>query len=315
MKNSIKIAFFSLLSISFFSCEKEVEIDIDEEEQKLVLNTWLKPNESPEVQISYSSFIFNKRGTGFIDNARVLIFEDGIEMGELNHINQGFYNNESIELKAGSNYEFEVLHDDYQRISSTEKIPSNLQDNEVEIAYEINPNGSYSSNSYNTTVTIKIQDDGNEENYYLARVAQRTTYWNMGDEDTTSVRNFVYLEPIDPQTQDTYLPNSGGHFILSDDIFNGKEYEMKLGAYNDLRSYESISDDSTYYQATNYEIEFHKINRALYLYLITIDNNQYPGPFTEPTQMYSNIENGYGIFATSSYTTYIIEEPNDSWYY
>lgn len=119
------------------------------------------------------------------------------------------------------------------------------------------------------------------------------------------------MEPIDPQTIDTYLPNSGGHFILSDEIFNGKEYEMKLGAFSDMRKYE-YQQETSFYQSGHYEIEFHKINRALYLYLISIDNNQYPGPFTEPTQVYSNIENGYGIVGTSSFTKYVIEETRDN---
>jgi hypothetical protein len=310
MKNKIKIAFLSFLIVSIFSCEKEVEIDIDEEEQKLVLNTWLKPDENPQVQVSYSSFIFDKTGTGIIDNARVLILEEGNEIGELNHVEEGFYRNENIILKDDTNYQFEVSHENYESIFSNEKIPTKLRDNEAVIEYEFNPSANYSNYTYVSTINIKIQDDAEEENYYLARVAQHDTYWNSGDEDTTSFRNYIYMEPIDPQTQDTYLPNSGGHFILSDEIFNGNEYEMKLGVFNDLREYES-QQDSSYYQSTYYEIEFHKINRALYLYLISVNNNQYPGPFTEPTQIYSNVENGYGIVGTSSFTKYVIEETND----
>lgn len=310
MKNNIKIVFLSFLFISIVACEKEVEIDIDEEEQKLVLNTWLKPDESPEVQVSYSSFIFNKTGTGFINNARVILLEEGSEIAELNHIEDGFYRNENIELKEGTNYQFEVSHGDYESVFSTERIPLKLKENEVAISYEINPNANFSSNSYVSTINFKIKDNAEEENYYLARVAEIGTYWHA-EEDTTSYKNFIYMEPIDPQTRDTYLPNSGGHFILSDEIFNGKEYEMKLGTFNDIRKSE-YQQDSSFYQSSYYEIEFHKINRALYLYLISLDNNQYPGPFTEPTQMYTNVENGYGIVGTSSFTKYVIEETRDN---
>lgn len=313
MKNKIKIAFLSFIIIPFFSCEEEVAIDIDEEEQKLVLNTWLKPDENPEVQVSYSSFIFDKTGEGFLNNAKVVMLENGSEIGELNHYEDGFYANENIILTEGTDYQFEVSHADYETVFSKERIPTKIKDDEVEISYEINPNGNHSNYSYVSTINFRIRDNPEEENYYLARIAQIETYWNAGEEDTTTYKNYIYMEPIDPQTRDTFLPNSGGHFVLSDDIFNGKEYEMKLGAFNDLRSYE-YQEDSAFYQSVYHEIEFHKINRALYLYLISIDNNQYPGPFTEPTQMYSNVENGYGIVGTSSFTKYVIEETNDNQY-
>lgn len=313
MKNKIKITFLSFIIIPFFSCEEEVAIDIDEEEQKLVLNTWLKPDENPEVQVSYSSFIFDKTGEGFLNNAKVVMLENGSEIGELNHYEDGFYANENIILTEGTDYQFEVSHADYKTVFSKERIPTKIKDDEVEISYEINPNGNHSNYSYVSTINFRIRDNPEEENYYLARIAQIETYWNAREEDTTTYKNYIYMEPIDPQTRDTFLPNSGGHFVLSDDIFNGKEYEMKLGAFNDLRSYE-YQEDSAFYQSVYHEIEFHKINRALYLYLISIDNNQYPGPFTEPTQMYSNVENGYGIVGTSSFTKYVIEETNDNQY-
>jgi hypothetical protein len=310
MKNNIKIALLSILTISIFSCEKEVEIDIDETEQKLVLNTWLKADESPEVQISYSSFIFNKSGTGIINNARVILLEEGNEIGDLNYSEQGLYTNENISLKNDTNYELEVIHEDYQSIFSAERIPSKVEDNEIDISYQVNPNANYSGNTYRSTISINIKDDATEENYYLARVAQIDKYWSNLEEDTSINKNYVYMEPMDPQTQDTYLPNSGGHFVLSDEIFNGKEYEMKLGGFNDVRKYEA-QNDSIFHQIVYHEIELHKINRALYLYLISIDNNQYPGPFTEPTQIYSNVENGYGIVGTSSFIKYVIEESYD----
>lgn len=196
-------------------------------------------------------------------------------------------------------------------VFSKERIPEKLKENEVDISFETNLNGNYSNNSYSSTVNFSIKDDPEEENYYLARVAEIGTYWYEGNEDTIAYENYIYMEPIDPQTKETYLPNSGGHFILSDEIFNGKEYEMKLGAFNDLRKFES-QQSSSYYQTGKYEIEFHKINRALYLYLLSIDNNQYPGPFTEPTQVYSNVENGYGIVGTSSFTKYVIEETRNN---
>jgi hypothetical protein len=42
-----------------------------------------------------------------------------------------------------------------------------------------------------------------------------------------------------------------------------------------------------------------------------LEYNQYPDPFTEPTQVFTNVENGYGIFATSAVVRIPIEESRD----
>ncbi len=50
------------------------------------------------------------------------------------------------------------------------------------------------------------------------------------------------------------------------------------------------------------------MNRSGYLYRRSIDDyeNAQGDPFAEPVQVYSNIENGYGIFAGFSKSTYEI---------
>ena len=44
------------------------------------------------------------------------------------------------------------------------------------------------------------------------------------------------------------------------------------------------SDEERSYISQNI-IEIHKISKSFYLYLKSIENNQYPDPFTEPTQI------------------------------
>lgn len=39
--------------------------------------------------------------------------------------------------------------------------------------------------------------------------------------------------------------------------------------------------------------------------------NQYPDPFTEPTQIFTNVENGYGILATSAVVELLIGESGE----
>lgn len=304
MKNNFLLILFAI-GISFLSCEKEIEIDIDETDQKIVLNAWWQAGNTPVMEVNYSTFIFNKRGSKKVENAVVIVYENGTEIGELTHLKDGFYTTSDLTIKANATYRIEASLEDFEPVSTTEQVPPAFEEHEYEIEFQ--NNSDYNYDTYRQNVLIKLNDNKEEKNYYLVRVNIVEKFWNESNEDTVSYQYTVYMEPLDTETQSVYGSGLGILYVLSDELFNGGSYQINLGTYDDLRKNE-YSQDSTFYSARYSEIEVHKINEALYRYLLSVENNQYPEPFTEPSQIYGNIENGYGIFGTSSFAKFTIEE-------
>nr|MDA3823724.1 DUF4249 family protein [Bacteroidales bacterium] len=75
---------------------------------------------------------------------------------------------------------------------------------------------------------------------------------------------------------------------FSDEIIDGQKYQLKLEFEDWNASYER-----------EYFVELISMNKAGYLYRKSVREfiNSSGDPFSEPVLIYSNIENGFGIFA------------------
>lgn len=304
MKNNLKLLFLSLFI--FLGCEKEVDLKIDESESKLVLNAWFKTGEHPKVEVNRSTFIFDKRGTDKIQNAEVILFENDKEIGFLEHFGSGFYQNQNIEIKPDTEYKIIAKVDGFEDVSAIEKSLEKINDNDFEFEYETVSNPSGTNYQSLSDIKITLQDNGSSEDIYLFLVKETYKSWSHENPNDTVYNEFIiYLNSSDTQIEYIYSPNLGQIQILKDELFNGKEYTLNFRT-NDLRKYE-YSDEERSYISQNI-VEIHKISKSFYLYLKSIENNQYPDPFTEPTQIYTNVENGYGILATSTVTKIQVDE-------
>ncbi|MGM0579793.1 MAG: DUF4249 domain-containing protein [Bacteroidota bacterium] len=301
MKNNLKLIILSLFI--FLGCEKEVELKIDENESKIVLNAWLKTGQDPMVEINRSTFIFDKRGTDKIENAEVILFENNEEVGFLEHFQSGFYKNENIEIKPDSEYKIIAKVDGFEDVTAEEKSSENFAEDDYDFEYKSEVvNNQYGSGNQ-SEITFTFQDNASSEDYYLFRLKHSSKRWEINNpEDTSYNESYSYLESSDLQLEQVYLARTGAMLVLKDEFFNGSEYSIRFKTNNLSTDFYSDED----YEGISENIfEVHKISKSFYLYLKSIENNQYPDPFTEPTQIFTNVENGYGILATSS----IVEIP------
>jgi len=83
--------------------------------------------------------------------------------------------------------------------------------------------------------------------------------------------------------------------LFSDDFFNGQNYQLKIT----IMDWDATLDKE-------YIIELLSLNKAGYLYRRSVEDyrNSKGDPFSEPVLIYSNIENGFGIFAGYAVDTY-----------
>jgi len=304
MKNNLKFIIFSLILLS--ACQKEVDLKIDENESKIVLNAWFKTEQHPVVEVNRSTFIFDKRGTDIIQNAEVILFENNEKIGFLEHFGSGFYQNENIKIKPDTEYKIVAKVDGFEDVTAIEKSLMKFNDSEYEFEYESFSNPAGSNYQSLSDIKITLKDNSSSEDIYLFLVKDTNKSWSNENPYDTLYNEFItYLNSSDTQIEYIYSPGLGQMQILRDELFNGNDYTINFRT-NDLRKYE-YSDEERSYISQNV-IEIHKISKSFYLYLKSIENNQYPDPFTEPSQIYTNVENGYGILATSTVSRIQVDE-------
>ncbi len=73
MKQKLNSLF--ILLIFFSSCQKEVELKLDDSKNRLVVNCLFSPDDIFKVNVSYSLKI-NQTEIDFIDNAKIKLFKN-----------------------------------------------------------------------------------------------------------------------------------------------------------------------------------------------------------------------------------------------
>lgn len=309
MKNNyLNIVFILLLAITLSSCFSDVVIDIEEEKSLIVLNAWFTAGETPIVNVYQSKSIFEGGNFRRLGNARLMLLEDGEELGVLRQDSDGRYVNETIVIKANREYTLKATHDLYPSAVATVKVPELIDAERLNVNHSINEVVESGYAYQQSEINLSIQDEASSDDYYGITVSTDYVYYydNGFDEDTIRDSHLgSSLESVDPQVDYMYI-GYGQIIGIQDDFFNGETYQNTLKSYNDLRYYESSGDN--YYSKESSTIIIYKFDKQLYQYFLTLENNQYPEPFTEPSQVYSNVIGGYGILGAASSLRIPIEE-------
>ncbi len=292
MKKIISIVFCSLF---IFSCQKAIEIDRDTIKPKLVVNCILSPEEDT-IKLSLSEsrdLLYDKTTFPIVQNATVELFENGTKLGNLN-FKDGLYVL-PYTVKNGRSYNLKASKEGFDDVTAVTSISSPISNTKVTI--EELDNNSLNSN-------VLLTDIVNEDNYY-----QVTMKWGEFTDDSAIINGEFYYEPwlntyscsndfIIEYPQSDLLEGSscGDRFLFSDANFKNNSYNFKTFTY--AGSYYPNQEG----YKTRVIIEVSSLNYDFYNYYITksIFQNNLGNPFAEPVPVYSNIENGYGIFGSSS---------------
>ena len=304
-----------IICLFLFSCEKVVDLNIPEHTPMLVVNGMLDTDSIPSIFISSSQGAFSNNSIpGCILDANVLLYEDDMLLGQMmldaNHVDTfmiledswyGQINTESISYytydinpKAGSTYSIDVSHTDYESVYATTTIPNNIE----LIDFNVIDNASDTS-IYNATLNVVFQDNANQNNYYRIRLFLQTEgeYWEQDSSDYEVVRkrSSLPLYSNDPSLSqgipwDGYT-FSGRTALFNDNLFNGQEKEISFDMEYKLAGIEY--GDSLFLQLTSFSKEAYN-----YFNSIELNRDQFISPFgTEPVPVFSNVQNGIGLFA------------------
>ncbi|HIF14776.1 MAG TPA: DUF4249 family protein, partial [Bacteroidetes bacterium] len=152
----------------------------------------------------------------------------------------------------------------------------------------------YSYGSIVAEFDIEIQDDAAVNNFYSILAYYADTLFN---EDSTYYD--VYFQKLDLTSDDVFIDEASdwNEVIFTDDLFNGQKISLKVKS--EIWSYEPGM--VIYWTLINHSEDYFMYKKTFNVYQ-SVEGN----PFAEPVQVFSNIKNGYGIFAgySQSITTF-----------
>jgi len=279
--NSKIIVTFLLITIS---CTKEISMDFDDLNKSLVVNSIFNTKEPFKFKFSYSSSPVNNY-ENINDSLQFILYANNIIV--LDTIVDSKELQTKLYPQSNVSYSVEIITQDFTAIFSSDSIPRLIQINEAKIKV---PAGIDEYGEEYAEATISFLDPYNETNYYELLLYSLSNneidnYWQcFGDCEITDP---VLLNEGDID----YLPTT---YFFSDELFNGKKYTMRIR-----------SSGGGYGQ--NNGVTLRSVSRNYYLYRKYFTrhahNQQFQGDFLdivfmgEPQSMFTNIINGYGIFA------------------
>lgn len=309
----IRITFALVALIALVSCEKEIEFNGEITEPLVVVNSFLVPDSTIRVSLTKSRFFLDSK-TQFdkIDDATVRIVINNDQQETLQFAGKGNYTG-NYQPRPGDSVAIVVRVPGYtEEIRSSAVIPavSNIisVDTLSKRLVKRIP-GQYNDdtvfvwiNEYEMEMGIKIKDPSQIKNFYRLSVIYNELFLN--DPNHFTNRHFLYFN-----LQGISTESSGGGLIsiidaeqqkefhvFNDELFDGKEIVIRFKMNLYLIDYPSGENPTP--TEISYHVNLQSISQPVYLYLKTNEamDDVISELFSEPVQIYTNIENGIGIF-------------------
>ncbi|MFN7012862.1 MAG: DUF4249 domain-containing protein, partial [Bacteroidia bacterium] len=285
------IVFFSGINL-FTSCESVIDMKLPEQPPKMVVNSFFTPDSIIMLHLSKSQFVLKNQELKPITDGNISLFENGKFIGKFTHINKGFYYLPGFFPKTNSQYTLNAESSGLKSVEANEIIPGKP------IINRIDTSSSYYEGENYKDFIVYIEDNANEENYYQVDLLGKR-YDYIYDSLTYDIIDSVEIyERVFFTSRDLVFEDQGAssQAVISDKIFNGAIYPLRLS----VSSY--MFDEYGYTGYFEITVQLKQVSKAYAQYLFTYSKNRYSDPFSQPVQVYSNVNNGFGIFAGYSST-------------
>jgi hypothetical protein len=254
-----------LLALEITACRKEVKLKMPETSSKPAVFAYISPDDSIiSVRVTRSMPLFESFNESNFEpqyNAKVLLSNDSKEVRLVFNSSTGNYEikEESFEIEYGRTYKLIVTLENGQTAYGETRVPSKK--------VKIN-NALYTSRTINTSTILNVFVSYNDD-------ASMANYYNL------------FVCSIDTIGSDTiYKGIDEREFSVSPEV-QGGEQKLMLGLYDSVSVKRAIGFDCNLLSCSK---EYYLFYKSLYSY-------SGGSPFSEPMPIYSNMTNGFGVFA------------------
>lgn len=267
-----------LVLIAFPACVSEAEIDLPNNEPKLVVISFISPQDTIIwVEVSKSAPLFKKRDVSLenkiVADATVHI-SDGENQALLDYNKlrwKYFIDASEFPVLAGGTYQLKVATPDGLTAEGACTVP--MSNNTLSFDYEKQIGNRFENESY--IVTAK---------------------WTSTPQDDYGFRLFG-------EAEFSYEYPPGESNVSYTPIIIGEEYVPSSGTMYEKKGILTFFNES--YDYKNIKIGLLNVDEHYYRYHTTLSVYSGDDPFSEPAPLYSNIEGGLGVFAAYNKTTVV----------
>jgi len=291
---------FSLIFITgFFSCEEPVDLNIDEVfVPQVVVNGSFTTHHPFQIVLTRSGNILNGT-TQFIEDAKISIAQEGTMLGVLNYQEDAllpFYTLKGSQPTIATDYHLTIEVPNFTTLTATDQIPKPVPLKAIAVDSVLTREGNPISS---VILSTHFKDPSEKTNFYHLRLfqeaisgrTQSSGFVGSRDENLLPLPIEAILENMPNATFDSDQLG----ILFSDELIDGQSVQLKLSAkINQLEA-------GMFPEIVG---ELRTVSENYYQYYTSLARQQESKdrPFTEPVSVFSNIENGLGIFA--GFSTY-----------
>ncbi|MCD6555944.1 MAG: DUF4249 family protein, partial [Bacteroidales bacterium] len=117
---------------------------------------------------------------------------------------------------------------------------------------------------------------------------------------------FDTTDPVLNKNNNEFIIDGINGRVFSDELFNGNAYTLKFIAdFYNYKSDEYVKEINDEQYPVIIVLKLLKVTEAVYNYIFSFNLNEQTrfDPFAQPVQVYSNVENGLGLFSGYTMTT------------
>lgn len=280
--------YFVFLTIMMLTaCELVVDIDVPFEGEQLTVNSFFSPDSVWRASVSLNRFILNTQPFRRVTNATVIVSDENGPVDTLVHEGNGVYRSDNGKPQARKRYTISASTVVHGAVHAESFVPPAALVSNVEIQSS-DFNGEPSSR-----ITLQISDEPTTENYYAITVEIGYEYLSP-EYEVLSFRYPAMLGRDDEGFQEDEQITNDNAMLIKDVFYSGPEMNVTVH-----------SPDWNLVHAPDVYVSVKTISKDYYDFILTssLQNQTSGNPFAQPVQVYSNVQNGFGIFAGySSYT-------------
>lgn len=293
LKNCGTITLFIANLIILLSCRELVTDDFPEYDSSPTVNSILVQGEPIKVNLSMAGKL-DSLPISTIDNAIVELWVEGKFLENLENTGNGFYNSTDI-AEPSKNYTCKVIIPGEDTIVCSQNLPVPSPILKVE---HINITGRDEEGTNYPAIKLTFKNDLSGQRYYEVNVKYFVKYSAWRDEEGYVEQRSVFLQTItDPVILNEGLPIA----LFSNEIIRDSTYTLTLN----YTTGQAGSMNGGPYRTTLFPLmielrsvtcDYYRYKKQYYLYESGRTADGLLNPVTA-SPLYSNIENGNGIFA------------------
>lgn len=293
--------FFLIIIILFLvACERETEIDIPKSESKIAVSCFLIPQKNIDIYICQSIHIYDTKEIP-ITNATVELFEENTKIQTIPHHENGFYRTD-IQPTIGKNYAVEIKVPGFEPIKAQTDIPFPVIIDSTKTTRYVgtNKNGKTLSFYQIFISSLEINNDIAHYKYIFEAL-------------TDSINMFGQVNLGKAFSYDAFIMKEGDIYntFFSNQLNNNPTFNLNLYFEDPIDFF--FGEDTVKFTISS---QIYSLSKELYLYEKSLkkyaENQNNIWEQNNPPLIYSNIENGYGIFAGLSFSNIISERINEA---